>query len=164
MMERWKSQLPKRQRSRSVLKGKGVGSDAQRALETLQTDTHSKNILITDDEDVLRELISNELKAKGYRCVSLASKKDAYAWCLQHHPDLVITDIRSPDMDGFQLLRLLKSNAGTKTVPIVFLTGYADEKNASLAKELGAAEFLPKPCKLSEFQSVVERLIGKGEV
>jgi two-component system cell cycle response regulator DivK len=123
-----------------------------------------KSIVIVDDEEILRDLISNELKSRGYECVALASKREAYAWCLKHRPDLVITDIRSPDMDGFQLLRLLKANAGTRKVPIVFLTGYADEKNAALARQLGAAEFLSKPCKINEFESVIERLIGTAGV
>jgi len=121
-----------------------------------------KEILITDDEDTLRELIAGELKSKGYEIVSLASKREALEWCRTHHPDLIISDIQSPGMDGFQFLRLLKSDTGTKSVPIVFLTGFADDRNAEIAREMGATDFIAKPCKITDFQSVVERIIGKA--
>ncbi|MBP1654179.1 MAG: diguanylate cyclase [Bacteroidetes bacterium] len=72
-----------------------------------------KQILITDDEQYLRELLASQLQEKGYKCVSLASKADAYRWSLEHKPDLIITDINSPGMDGFQFLRLIKSHSLT---------------------------------------------------
>lgn len=119
-----------------------------------------KSILIADDEEALRQLLSSELKSRGYSCVSLGSKSDAYKWSLQHHPDLIITDIKSPGMDGFQFVRLLKSNTETERVPVVFLTGVASDENTEMAKNLGASEVVSKPCKLADVHAVVERLIG----
>jgi CheY-like chemotaxis protein len=118
-----------------------------------------KHILITDDEEYLRELLASQLQEKGYRCVSLASKADAYRWSLEHKPDLIITDINSPGMDGFQFLRLIKSHAATGTVPVVFLTGVASTETAQQAKQMGAAEFVTKPCSLADVQTVVERVL-----
>ena len=92
-----------------------------------------KSILIADDEEALGQLLSSELTSRGYVCVSLGSKTDAYKWSLQHHPDLIITDIKSPGMDGFQFVRLLKSNTETKRVPIVFFTGVASDENTEMA-------------------------------
>ncbi|MGB2959097.1 MAG: response regulator [Bacteroidota bacterium] len=125
--------------------------------------TSQKSILIADDEEALGQLLSSELTSRGYVCVSLGSKSDAYNWSLQHHPDLIITDIKSPGMDGFQFVRLLKSNTETKRVPIVFLTGVASDENTEMAKSLGAAEVVSKPCKLADVQAVIERLIGNGQ-
>jgi CheY-like chemotaxis protein len=119
-----------------------------------------KSILIADDEEALGQLLSSELKSRGYTCVSLGSKSDAYRWSLQHHPDLIITDIKSPGMDGFQFARLLKSNTETERVPIVFLTGVASDENTEMAKNLGASEVVSKPCRLADVHAVVERLIG----
>lgn len=118
-----------------------------------------KQILITDDEEYLRELLASQLQEKGYNCVSLASKADAYRWSLEHKPDLIITDINSPGMDGFQFLRLIKSHSTTGKVPVVFLTGVASIETAQEAKRLGAAEFVTKPCSLAEVQTVVERVL-----
>jgi CheY-like chemotaxis protein len=132
-------------------------------LTRLGSLTPQKTILIADDEEALGQLLSSELNSRGYSCVSLNSKTDAFNWSLQHHPDLIITDIKSPGMDGFQFVRLLKSNTETKRVPIVFLTGVASDENTEMAKSLGAAEVVSKPCKLSEVQAVIARLIGNGK-
>lgn len=118
-----------------------------------------KNILITDDEATLRDLLASQLQERGYRCVSLASKADAYKWSLEHKPDLIITDINSPGMDGFQFVRLLKANTSTVKVPVVFLTGVASEATAQEARRLGADEYVTKPCTLADVQAVVDRLL-----
>lgn len=118
-----------------------------------------KQILITDDEQYLRELLASQLQEKGYKCVSLASKADAYKWSLEHKPDLIITDINSPGMDGFQFLRLIKAHASTGKVPVVFLTGVASSETEAQAKRLGAAEFVTKPCSLADVQTIVERVL-----
>lgn len=132
-------------------------------LSRLGSLTSQKSILIADDEEALGQLLSSELNSRGYRCVSLNSKTDAFNWSVQHHPDLIITDIKSPGMDGFQFVRLLKSNTETRRVPIVFLTGVASDENTEMAKSLGAAEVVSKPCTLSDVQAVIERLIGNGQ-
>jgi CheY-like chemotaxis protein len=120
------------------------------------------SVLIADDEEALSELLARELSALGYECVSLRSKADAFRWSVRHHPDIIITDIRSPEMDGFQFLSLLKSDVRTRTVPIVFWTGVASPDNAALAKRLGAAEVVSKPCRLADVQEVIERLLRNG--
>ena len=122
------------------------------------------SILIADDEQALSELLAGELSAMGYTCVSLRSKADAFRWSVSHHPDIIITDIRSPEMDGFQFLSLLKSDARTSDVPIVFSTGVASPDNLALAKRLGAAEVVSKPCRLSEVQEVIDRLLRNGHI
>jgi len=121
------------------------------------------SVLIADDEEALSELLARELSALGYECISLRSKADAFRWSVRHHPDIIITDIRSPEMDGFQFLSLLKSDVRTRMVPIVFWTGVASPDNAALAKRLGAAEVVSKPCRLADVQDVIERLLRNGK-
>jgi CheY-like chemotaxis protein len=132
---------------------------AGKAAKVTKSALEPKQILITDDEQYLRELLTSQLQEKGYKCVSLASKAEAYKWSLEHKPDLIITDINSPGMDGFQFLRLIKSHASTGKVPVVFLTGVASSETADQAKRLGAAEFVTKPCSLADVQTVVERVL-----
>ena len=120
------------------------------------------SVLISDDEEALSDLLARELSALGYECIALRSKSDAFRWSVSHHPDIIITDIRSPEMDGFQFLSLLKSDARTRKVPIVFWTGFASPDNAALARRLGAAEVVSKPCRLSDVQEVIERLLRNG--
>jgi CheY-like chemotaxis protein len=140
--------------------GKRAKTENQAKTDKLKTvSLQPKQILITDDEQYLREMLASQLQEKGYNCVSLASKADAYKWSLEHKPDLIITDINSPGMDGFQFLRLIKSHSATGSVPVVFLTGIASSETQEQAKRLGAAEFVTKPCSLADVQSVVERVL-----
>ena len=136
-----------------------AGAHAAKAAKAAGSPLQPKQILITDDEQYLGELLASQLQERGYKCVSLVSKADAYQWSLAHKPDLIITDINSPGMDGFQFLRLLKSHASTGKVPVVFLTGVASTEMAEQAKRLGAAEFVTKPSSLAEVQTVVERVL-----
>jgi CheY-like chemotaxis protein len=139
--------------------GGAHAAKAAKAAKATESPLKPKQILITDDEQYLGELLASQLQERGYECVSLVSKADAYQWSLTHKPDLIITDINSPGMDGFQFLRLIKSHASTGNVPVVFLTGVASSEMAERAKLLGAAEFVTKPSSLSEVQTVVERVL-----
>lgn len=147
--------------------GSDAGHPSQRAgMKTLKKQDEAipvKQILITDDEDALRDLLASQLQQRGYKCISLASKSEAYRWSLEHKPDLIITDINSPGMDGFQFLRLVKGNTSIGKVPVVFLTGVASNETEAEAKRLGADEFVTKPCTLAQVQSVVERVLATPE-
>jgi len=156
MMPGKKGNAPKKEERNEKAR---VGAYAARSGKVTKAAIEPKRILITDDEKYLRELLASQLQEKGYKCVSLASKADAYRWSLEHKPDLIITDINSPGMDGFQFLRLIKSNSSTGKVPVVFLTGVASNETAEQAKRLGAAEFVTKPASLAEVQTVVERVL-----
>ena len=105
-----------------MLSGGKERGRTKRVIVRMGSLASQKSILIADDEEALGQLLSTELNSRGYSCVSLNSKTDAFQWSVQHHPDLIITDIKSPGMDGFQFARLLKSNTETKRVPIVSST------------------------------------------
>jgi CheY-like chemotaxis protein len=154
-----KKGTPPKKETRAEKRPGSTPASSAKAARVTKSPFEPKHILITDDEQYLRELLASQLQEKGYECVSLASKADAYQWSLSHKPDLIITDINSPGMDGFQFLRLIKSNASTGKVPVVFLTGVASNETAEQAKRLGAAEFVTKPCSLADVQTVVERVL-----
>ena len=142
MAQSTKGRSPKKQKSSGSKHQFGPTVKAKMGLHGEQRGS-VKNILITDDEATLRDLLASQLQERGYRCVSLASKADAYKWSLEHRPDLIITDINSPGMDGFQFVRLLKANTSTVKVPVVFLTGVASEATAEEARRLGRTSMSP---------------------
>jgi CheY-like chemotaxis protein len=150
--------IPKKQ-SKTTKQVGGASTRAARPVKLAKTSLEPKQILITDDEQYLREMLASQLQEKGYQCISLASKADAYKWSVEHKPDLIITDVNSPGMDGFQFLRLIKSHSTTGKVPVVFLTGLSSSETVEQAKRPGAAEFVTKPCSLADVQSVVERVL-----
>lgn len=116
-------------------------------------------ILVVDDEDALRDILARELTAEGYIGVAIEDKAEAYEWCIQNQPDLIISDINSPGLKGFEFLRLLKANPFTKHISFIFLTGFADLKNAIESKKMGADDFVSKPYDLLELLNTVKRVL-----
>lgn len=116
-------------------------------------------ILISDDEDTLRNLLVQELTERGFETYPFEVKTDAYVWMKYNNPDVIISDIKSIGMSGYEFLELLKANPYTKDVPFIFLTGFAGLKYTSLAQKLGAADFIRKPWDLDDLLRVIENVI-----
>ena len=116
-------------------------------------------ILISDDEDTLRSILAKELSEKGFETYPFQVKTDAYIWMKYNNPDVIISDIKSIGMNGYEFLELLKANPYTKDIPFIFVTGFARIKDAILAQKLGAADYINKPYDLDELLGVIERVI-----
>ena len=117
-------------------------------------------ILIIDDEAVVRQAVERVL-SRHYEVASLASS-DALEETLQHFlPDLLILDIRMPDEDGIQLCSRLRRDRRFDTIPIIFLSGLADEATVRKGFASGADYYLPKPFELMELSQIIETFIGR---
>ncbi len=100
-------------------------------------------ILLVDDDDRLRRILSLRLESAGYTVVEASSGADALSRLEQVHPQLVLTDLRMPEMNGMQLLeRLQIMRPG---LPVIMLTAHGDIPDAVAATRSGAVEFLTKP-------------------
>jgi len=116
------------------------------------------NILVVDDEDALRNVLSSELQSEGYSVVSAGDGDEAIAILQQKIFDLVLLDIKMPRVDGFEVLRFIKErHANTK---VIMLTGFADLKNAIESKKLGAEDFVSKPYDLVDLLTTIERVLS----
>jgi DNA-binding NtrC family response regulator len=122
-------------------------------------ETKRIKILFVDDNEILRNSVAQDLIKEGYDAHAINLKRDACDWIIENKPDLVISDIKSPGMDGFEFLKWLKTNLNTKEVPFIFLTGFADIVNAMKAKRMSAVDFLSKPYELSELLFSIRRAI-----
>jgi DNA-binding response OmpR family regulator len=126
-------------------------------------ETKGKKILITDDEEALRNLLAQELNNLGYEAFSIYLKTRAYEWIFENKPDLIISDIKSPIMHGFEFLKLLKGNQYTNNIPFIFITGLADSKVIKKAKKLGADGYISKPYHIVELVTLINKLIQNNE-
>lgn len=116
-------------------------------------------ILVVDDEDTLRTVLSQELKSEGYDVETAADGLLALDAIKQNKFDLVLLDIKMPNMDGFEVLKYIKQNH--PDLKIIMLTGFADLKNAIESKKLGAEDFVSKPYDLVDLLTTIERVLSE---
>ncbi|MEX0736582.1 MAG: response regulator [Bacteroidota bacterium] len=115
-------------------------------------------ILVVDDEDALRTVLSSELEGEGYKVASAADGSEAIEILKKDEFDLILLDIKMPNVDGFEVLKFVKeTHPDTK---VIMLTGFADLKNAIESKKLGAEDFVSKPYDLVDLLTTVERVLS----
>lgn len=116
-------------------------------------------ILIVDDNptnlDVLIEILQG-----SYRLSVAKSGKKALEFIQRNQPELILLDIDMPEMNGFDVCRILKKNNATKMIPIVFITGYKDAKNITEAFQVGGVDYLNKPFILQEVETKIANHIA----
>jgi len=121
----------------------------------------AKRVLIVDDEEPLREMLQCFLETKGYGARAASGAKEALALIHEEPPDLILLDIRMPEMDGLETLERIRKVDGQ--VPVVMMTGFGTVDSAVAAMKLGARDFITKPVKLGELLRVVEDALADCE-
>ena len=117
----------------------------------------NKTILIVDDSDFVIQMISFTLEQEGYTTLSGIDGKDALKHFDGKPIDLVITDLNMPNMDGLQLLSVLKAKTEWKKVPFVMITTEGSHNKVLEAVNLGAAGYVRKPFTAEQ---IMEKLVG----
>jgi two-component system phosphate regulon response regulator PhoB len=123
----------------------------------------NKKIIVLDDEATVRDVLALELNKRGYTAIPMESKAEGYFWIVDNQPDLIISDIKSPRMDGFELLKMLKSHPFTCDIPFIFITAYSDFEYIDTAKKLGASEFILKPYNIRKLTKTIERILRDSQ-
>ena len=121
-----------------------------------------KSILIAEDEELLRASLAELLEQEGYVVTQAANGKEAYERAIESPFDLVVTDIRMPEMDGMTLLAKLHELA--PQTPVIVVTGFGTVENAVSAMRHGAADYLLKPMQFDEVLMRVRRALDFGEI
>jgi len=117
-------------------------------------------ILVVDDDESIRDLLRMHLSAAGYE-VHVAEDAIAAGYLvLRSPPDLIISDINMPHMDGFEFIAALKADATLPSIPVIFLTSY-DEGDLR-GKELGAVGYITKPVRADRLLSLVAQHVPGG--
>lgn len=119
-------------------------------------------ILHTDDSSFSRLQIGKVLKKAGYELLHADSGKTALALLAEKTPDLIITDILMPEMDGITLLETLKAQGNT--IPVLVVTADVQDDTRATCLELGAFELINKPPKDEELLTAVALGLGRGTV
>ncbi len=122
----------------------------------------SKSVLIVEDEQVLRQSLAELLTDEGYQVFQAGDGKEAYDLILKQPADLVITDIRMPNMDGMELIGKLQQTA--PQTPIIIITAYGTVESAVAAMRAGAHDYLLKPVNFDDVLLKVERTLEYSDL
>ena len=125
---------------------KGYEEPSDSALpEEIQLDTKKYSILIVDDNEELRTSLVNDSKEHFAKVYSAGNGKEALDLIFEKNPDLVISDVKMPVMDGFELCRTIKSTLEISHIPVILLSSYADAEQKLAGYKIGADAYLAKP-------------------
>jgi two-component system cell cycle response regulator DivK len=114
-------------------------------------------VLIVDDNEQNAKLARDVLRAAGFRTIEAASGTAAIAGATAEQPDVILLDLRLPDLDGTDVARRLKGDPRTAHIPVVALTSLALRDGADWLLEAGFAGYLEKPIDVRQFPDEVRR-------
>lgn len=123
----------------------------------------TKNILVVDDEEIITKTLQKLLKKEGYDVDVAKSGKEALEKIKQKDYNLLIVDVRMPEIDGIETIKKIRDylkQSNKKQIPEVVITGYADIDKYQEGMELEVADYLSKPFDNQDFLNIVKKTIG----
>ena len=141
-------------------KGSRTTTNSRTIRATTKTDMRNAPlILVAEDEDSNYELVRIVL-SKRYRLLRAVNGIEAVTYCEEEQPDLILMDIRMPEMDGLDATRIIKEVS--PDIPVIGLSAYAFDENIQQAKEAGCDEFMAKPFRVEDLIDMVQKYIHVG--
>jgi DNA-binding response OmpR family regulator len=121
----------------------------------------SETVLVVEDEKALRETLAYSLKKEGYEVKTAADGRQAVDAARQFHPAMIVLDIMLPELDGFEVCRILRREM---TAPILMLTARDDEIDRVVGLEVGADDYLTKPFSMRELLARVKAQLRRSRL
>jgi CheY-like chemotaxis protein len=123
-----------------------------------------KRILIVEDNEMNRDVLSRHLKRRGYDVVLATDGSLGLAAAETHTPDLILMDLGLPDIDGWECTRRLKANHATRGIPVIALSAHAMVGDRERAMEVGCDDFDSKPIDLASLLQKMTRLFERDSM
>lgn len=121
-------------------------------------------LLVVDDDLGTRLSISDYLEMSGYLVISAENGQEALKLVEKHQPHLIVTDIAMPEMDGFELVKQVRSQPAFRLLPVIFLTAHTSTQERIRGYQLGCDNYLPKPFELEELGVVIRSLLERSQL
>ena len=128
-----------------------------------QVSKSKAHILIVEDNSDVRDYLKSELQALDYHVSQAINGKDGLLQAQNHQPDLIISDVMMPQMNGYAFVQAIRSDLVTSHIPMILLTAKASEESKLSGLQVGADAYLTKPFNRAELQIRVEKLIEQRE-
>ncbi len=119
-------------------------------------------VLVVEDNVAMNQAISEILRLEGYRVVSAHDGVEALAVLGEERPDVVISDIMMPTMDGYELLRRTRQDPRLRTLPFIFLTARSSPEDHRMAKRIGIEDYLVKPVDAQDLLLAVSNALRRA--
>jgi DNA-binding response OmpR family regulator len=120
-----------------------------------------KKILVVDDEDDILQFLELVLREKGYDVVTAPGGHEALTKAQVERPDLVLLDIMMPQMDGWEVLKLLRVDEDTAAIPVAMLSARTEAKDRVQGLQEGAIDYICKPFSLQDLLGKIETIFGE---
>jgi len=117
-------------------------------------------ILIADDDEDNRTMLKILLEIWDYSVLEAKDGGEALSFAEKEHPDLILMDVRMPQLDGFETARRIRQSEKTGSVPIIFLSGFAETAFRNEAAAAGGNEYLIKPVDFGELETLLGRFLS----
>jgi chemosensory pili system protein ChpA (sensor histidine kinase/response regulator) len=121
-----------------------AGSVKSNVIAATAVDTRPV-VMVVDDSLTMRKVLGRLLEREGYQVVTAKDGMDALQTLQEMLPDIILTDIEMPRMDGFGLARNVRDDARTASIPLIVISSRTAEKHRNLAQEIGVNAYLGKP-------------------
>jgi chemosensory pili system protein ChpA (sensor histidine kinase/response regulator) len=116
---------------------------------------HEPTVMVVDDSLTVRKITSRMLEREGYHVITAKDGVDAIESLIDNVPDVILSDIEMPRMDGFDLVRNIRADARLKNVPIIMITSRLADKHRDYAMEIGANHYMGKPYQEEELLALI---------
>ena len=120
-----------------------------------------RKILIVDDEEDILHFLELVLREKGYEVVTASGGHDALTRAQMETPDLVLLDVMMPQMDGWEVLKLLRVDEETADIPVAMLSARTEAKDRVQGLQEGAVDYICKPFSLQELLGKIEAIFAQ---
>jgi CheY-like chemotaxis protein len=140
----------------------GFSGNSPHPSKSVESPPKSRRILLVEDDQVLRVLLAQNLEYEGLVYTVASDGQQGLEMALQESPDLIITDLEMPVLDGFAFLQALRADERVRTIPVIVLSVMVEEEHHQRARALGAAAFINKSCTIKEIMDAIKACLGGG--
>lgn len=118
-----------------------------------------RTILVVEDQEDNRKILRDLLTSKGYRVIEVENGYEGIQKTVEHHPDLILMDIQLPGIDGYEVIKRIKTDPKTGKIPIIAVTSYALSGDSQKAFEAGCDGYVAKPYSPKKLLSMIEETL-----
>ncbi|MFA5096471.1 MAG: response regulator [Candidatus Omnitrophota bacterium] len=122
-----------------------------------------KKIFIADDQEEVLSMLKDFLSSKGYEVMGSKESRELVKSIKKFQPDLILLDLLMPDLDGFEICRILNSDPEAQAIPIIIMSGLSDLVDIQRAYKLGVVGYLTKPFDMNLVVAEIEKAIANKE-